>query len=207
VTDIGVVSVTDKRAKAEETLSPDHIRARLARAALTLFEERGYERTTAAEIAASVGVTERTFFRHFTDKREVLFDGQAVLRAALTEAIADAPAHLGAVDTLFHAFGSVVPLLSGNRAYARPRHALIARTAALRERELAKTAALADALAGALRARGIGEPEAALAAQAGMAAFVQATVAWLDEPEPALGVRIEQARRTLTGLFGGGAAD
>ena len=73
----------------------DTVRVRLQRAALELFRERGYDQTTAAEIATRAGVTERTFFRHFPDKREVLFDGEATLRAALAASIADAPDGLG----------------------------------------------------------------------------------------------------------------
>ena len=86
VTDIGMLSVTDKRDWVAE--SGDPVRVRLRQAALALFREAGYDRTTAAEIAARVGVTERTFFRHYKDKREVLFDGEAILRDALTSSIA-----------------------------------------------------------------------------------------------------------------------
>ena len=175
----------------------DDVRARLRRAALELFRERGYDRTTAAEIAARAGVTERTFFRHFPDKREVLFDGEATLRAALTAAIADAPDGLAPLDTLFRAFRAVRPALEANRPYAQPRHEVIAGTPALRERELAKTDALADALAAALQARGVAALRAVLAARAGMAAFVHATVAWLEDPVVGLGDRLDRAEREL----------
>lgn len=177
---------------------------RLQGAALALFRERGYDRTTATEIAARVGVTERTFFRHFPDKREVLFDGEATLRAALTTSIADAPAGLAPLDTLFRAFQSVRCMLEDNRPFSRPRHEVISATPALHERELAKMAALADALADALKARGIPELPAVLAARTGMAAFVHATIAWLDEPEPGLGERIDLAARTLKALLAEG---
>ena len=171
----------------------DDVRGRLQRAALELFREAGYERTTAAEIAARAGVTERTFFRHFMDKREVLFDGEAILRAALTASMASAPEGLGPLDTLFRAFRDVLPVLEGNRAFSKPRHEIISRTPALHERELAKTGALAEALAAELKARGVADMPAVLAARIGMAAFVQATVAWLDEPDPGLGERLERA--------------
>lgn len=177
---------------------------RLQSAALELFRERGYERTTAAEIAARVGVTERTFFRHFPDKREVLFDGEAILRAALTAAIADAPGGLGPLDMLLRAFRSVQPMLEGNRSYAKPRHDLIAATPALHEREVAKMAVLADAIAAALSARGVPDLRAALAGQAGMAAFTQATFAWLDDPEVGLGERLDLAFRELRALLAQG---
>ena len=127
--------------------SPEPARQRLQQAAIELFGERGYEQTTAAEIAARAGVTERTFFRHFADKREALFDGQAKLRTALSAAIAEAPAELQTMETLSRAFHSVVPLLEANRPLSLPRQAVIASSPALQERELAKEAALAESLA------------------------------------------------------------
>ena len=181
--------------------SEDDLRGRLQRMALQLFLERGYDRTTAAEIAARTGVTERTFFRHFPDKREVLFDGEAVLRTALLRSMAEAPDGLGPLDVLFHAFRSVVPLLEANRPFAKPRQEVIAGTPALAERELAKLAALTGVLAGALRARGVDDLRAVLAAHAGMAVFAQATVAWLNDPVPDLGERLDLAARGLTALL------
>ena len=176
-------------------------RSRLQRMALELFAERGYDRTTATQIAARAGVTERTSFRHFPDKREVLFDGEATLRAALTASIAEAPADLDPLATLFRALQAMVPALEDNRSFAEPRQALVAATPALRERELTKHAALAEALADALRARGVAPRKATLAAQAGMAAFVHATNAWLDEPEPGLCERIDSAHDDLRELL------
>ena len=176
------------------------MRVRLQRTALELFRGRGYDQTTAAEIAARAGVTERTFFRHYADKREVLFDGEAVLRAALTASIADAPDGLGPLDTLFRAFRSVQPVLEANRPFSKPRHEIIANTPALQERELAKMAALAAALAADLKARGVADLRAELAARTGMAAFVHATVAWLDDPGLGLGERLDLAFRELKAL-------
>ena len=182
--------------------SDDEVSGRLQRAALALFHERGYDRTTAAEIAARAGVTERTFFRYFPDKREVLFVGEAVLREALIASIADAPDELGPLAMLFRAFRSVCTLLEDNRPFSRPRHGIIASTPALREREFAKMAALGDALAVALRARGVGDLQAVLAARTGMGAFVYATVAWLEEPEPGLGERIDLVESALRATLG-----
>lgn len=177
------------------------MRTRLQAAALALFREHGYDRTTAAEIAARAGVTERTFFRYFPDKREVLFDGEAILRAALTASIADAPAGLGPLDTLFRAFRSVLPALEGNRPYSKPRQAVISVTPALHERELAKVGALADALADGLKARGVADLRAVLAARTGMAAFVHATMLWLDDPTPDLVERLDVAFHELKALL------
>ena len=175
----------------------DDVRIRLQEAALELFRERGYDRTTAAGIAARAGVTERTFFRYFPDKREVLFDGEAMVREALTGAIADAPVGPGPLDTLLHAFRSFGPMLEGKRAYAEPRHRIISATPALNERELAKMDSLANALAAALVTRGVADLRAALAARAGMAAFAHAASAWLDDAAIGLGERIDLAFHEL----------
>lgn len=182
----------------------DNVRTRLQKAALELFRECGYDRTTAAGIAARAGVTERTFFRYFPDKREVLFDGENMVRAALTAHIADAPAGLGPLDTLFRAFQSFGPMLEGKRAYAEPRHRIISATPALHERELAKLAALADALADALTARGVANLRATLAARAAMAAFAHAASAWLDDPAIGLGERVDLAFGELMAVLAEG---
>jgi AcrR family transcriptional regulator len=142
-------------------------------------------------------VTERTFFRHFPDKREVLFDGEAKLRAALTASIGDAPDGLGPLDTLFRAFRSVQSALEANRPFSKPRHEVISNTPALHERELAKMAALAAEL----KARGVADVRAVLAARTGMAAFVHATVSWLDDPGLGLGERLDLALSELKALL------
>lgn len=178
------------------------LRTRLQQAALALFRERGYDKTTAAAIAERTGVTERTFFRHFPDKREVLFDGEAILGAALTKGLANAPAGLGPLDALFAAFQSVVELLEQNRPFSKPRHDVIASTPALHEREIAKLHALTDVLASALKERGVPELSAALAARIGMAAFAHATIAWLEDPHPGLSERIDLSYRELKLLIG-----
>ena len=177
------------------------VRTRLREAALELFREHGYDRTTAAGIAARAGVTERTFFRYFPDKREVLFDGEATVRAALTASIADAPAGLSLLDTLFRAFRSFQPMLEASWSYSKPRHDVISATPALHERELAKIAALTDALAAALKARGVADLRADLAARTGMAAFVHATLAWLDDPTMGIGERFDLAFHELNALL------
>ncbi len=183
------------------TASEQDLRGRLQRTALKLFRERGYDRTTAAEIAARTGVTERTFFRHFPDKREVLFDGEAVLRTALTASIAEAPDGLGPLDMLFRAFRSVLPLLEANRPFSKPRQEIISSTPALAERELTKLAALTHALAGALKGRGVEDLPAALAAHTGMAAFAHATLSWLDDPALDLDTHLDRVLHSLKALL------
>ena len=156
------------------------VRRRLQRAALDLFQEAGYDAVTAAEIAARAGVSERTFFRHFSDKREVLFDGEALLSKALTNAIKATPPALSPLDTLFQAFQSVEQLFHENRAFSEPRQRVIANSPALQERAHAKERSLITALASSLCERGIEVPTATLAAQVAMAALTFAFISWLD---------------------------
>jgi len=162
--------------------SGEQARQRLQQAALELFLEFGYDSTTTAQIAGRAGVTERTFFRHFVDKREVLFDGEAALRIDLNRGVAEAPAGLDPLNVLWCAFHTAMPLLERNRSFAEARNQVIAASAALRERALTKEAALTGALATALQRRGVSDRQAMLAAQIGMAAFTQATMSWFARP-------------------------
>ena len=188
--------------------SREDVRHRLQQAALELFAERGYEATTTAEIAARAGVTERTFFRHFPDKREALFDGEDGFRAALSDGVLAAPEALDPMGALLWAFGAVERVLEENRSFSEPRAVVIAQTPALQERVLTKTAGLIDALSGALRRRGVEEGVATLAAQVGMAVFGHAARAWMEDPSISLRVHLERAFQALHGLStGGGDSD
>jgi AcrR family transcriptional regulator len=175
-------------------------RRRLQQAALELYRERGFDQTTTAEIAARAGVNERTFFRHFPDKREVLFDGQPALRAALMQAVAEAPEGLQPLEILLCAFRKAGRILEDNRPFSEPRLEVIAATPALRERELAKAASLTDAVAEALRQRDVADRLAGLAAQTGWAAFHQAAQAWIDDPSQSLDAHLLQAFDDLHAL-------
>ncbi len=147
-------------------------RGRLVQAAFALYGERGFEQTTVAEIAERAGLTERTFFRHFADKREVLFAGADALQELLVSTVANAPDVAGA-DRRGGRGRSRPPALSSRREeqLARQRQAIIAASAELQERELIKLASLAAALAEALRRRGVDDPAASLTAEAGIAVF------------------------------------
>ncbi|WP_328647519.1 TetR/AcrR family transcriptional regulator [Amycolatopsis sp. NBC_00348] len=175
-------------------------RRRLQQAALELYQERGFDGTTAAEIAARAEVNERTFFRHFPDKREVLFDGEADLRVTLMQAIADAPGNLEPFDALLCAFRKSARNLENNRPFAEPRWKIIAVTPALRERELAKHAWLTDAVAEALRQRGVGDGPADLAARTGWAAYQHAVQSWVDDPAQSLDKCLSRAFDDLRAL-------
>ena len=180
--------------------SGEDARRRLRNAALELFGERGYEATTTAEIAARAGVTERTFFRHFPDKREALFDGEEAFRDALVAGVLSAPTSADPMAALFAGFRSVEQMILDNRAFSEPRHALIAQSPALQERVLTKTAGLIAALAAALRRRGVDEALAAFASQLGMAAFSYAANAWLHDPAAGLEHHLTQAFAQLQAL-------
>ena len=184
----------------------EKVHRRLQGAALELFRERGYDQTTNAEIAARAGVSERTFYRHFPDKRETLFDGEANMRATMVAAIIAAPADLAPMRILLSAFGAVEAMLDENRSFAEPRQEVIAATPALRERELSKVAGMITALAAALMQKGVEVRIAMLAVQAGMAAFDQAVKSWVADPSRALDSHLAEAFDDLSALSMAGAS-
>lgn len=150
---------------------------------MELFQERGYARTTVEEIAARAGLTERTFFRYFTDKREVLFSGSKELEKQIVDGIAAAPAAVGPLDAVAAALQAAAADLEERRdhEYVRARHRLVIQHPEIQERELIKLAALTLAMTKALHARGVAEPAASLAAEAGMAAFKVGFQRWVTE--------------------------
>jgi AcrR family transcriptional regulator len=154
-------------------------RQRLERAALVLFTERGYDATTVTEIAERAGLTKSTFFRHFTDKREVLFGGQDMLTEGFVTAIRTAPPAATTADCLAAALESAAFAFTPDRHDLAPRRrAVIAANSELQERELLKRAHLGGAMADALRARGVDETTARLAAEVGVLAFSTAYARW-----------------------------
>ena len=169
---------------------------------MALYAERGYDNTTVAEIADRAGVTARTFFRHFSDKREVLFAGSEDLERVMVDALTAAPESA----TPMEAVASAV-LASGEffddlrRDYSRRRQAVITATPELRERELIKLASLTTAFTAALRKRGVSPDVAALAAETGVAVFRVAFERWITEPEGvSLADVIQSTLTTLSGL-------
>src|SRR3954471_23364125 len=135
--------------------------ARMTRAAMELFDERGFAQTTVADIAERAGVTERTFFRYFADKREVLFDGANQLQAFVVDAIAAAPVDAAPMDVVADAFAGTALFMEERRDFARQRSAVIAATPGLQERELLKMAHL-----GGAEAEGVGPPRGPRATRA-----------------------------------------
>ena len=154
-------------------------RGRLEQAAMELYSERGFEQTTVAEIAERAGLTERTFFRHFVDKREVLFWGAAALQDLLVKAVAEAPESASAIDIIGGAIEVAGGVLQERREFAWERQQIIQANPELQERELIKLASLASAMAEALRLRGVQDQVASLAAEAGVAVFKIAFEMWI----------------------------
>jgi AcrR family transcriptional regulator len=180
-------------------------RGRLEQAALELFVERGFEQTTVAEIAQRAGLTERTFFRYFADKREVLFAGAGALQELLVLAVAQAPGSATPLDAVVGALEAAAPMFAERGDYPSQRQAVIAANAELQERELIKLAALAAALARALRERGTPDPAASLAAEAGIAVFRIAFERWTaDDCQPDLAKLIRQSLHELKDVTAGG---
>ena len=158
-------------------------RERLQGAALELFAARGFDQVTVAEIAAAAGLTERTFFRYFADKREVLFPPRSAFEQLFLAGMEEAPGRdpmelvTGALE------GAAAFFPQERRAWSRTRNGVITANQALQERELLKMSALAETLTGALATRGVDSITAALAAQTGVAVFRTAFAAWLVEGE------------------------
>src|SRR4051812_9596213 len=161
-------------------------RGRLEKAAMDLFIERGYEHTTVGDIAARAALTERTFFRYFADKREVLFSGSKDLERTILDHIAAAPPDQPGLDVLAAAYAAAGTWLENMREieYVRARYALVAKHAELQERELIKLAGLAAATLKALVARGVPEPTAGLAAELGLAVFKLSFERWATSRKP-----------------------
>ena len=154
-------------------------RGRLQQAAIELYVERGFEQTTVADIAESVGLTERTFFRYFADKREVLFDGQDELLELFVSGIEDAPDAASPLDAVAASLEGVALELEPRRPWSQMRGKVVRANPGLQERELIKLARLSTAVADALHRRGVAEPAASLAAQSAIAVFHTGFAEWI----------------------------
>jgi AcrR family transcriptional regulator len=159
---------------------PDAV-GRLQQAALVLYGERGFENTTVAEIAEHAGLTKRTFFRYFADKREVLFLGSEALEELFVTEVAEAPESAAPLDAVAAALDAAAAMFEQRREFAARRQQIIAANPELQERELIKLASLAGAVAKALRLRGVDDPAAILTAEAGITVFRVAFERWVDE--------------------------
>ena len=154
-------------------------------AAIELFDEQGYEATTVAEIAERAGLTKRTFFRHFSDKREVLFSGSQELQRLWLEGLARAPAAASPLAVVTAGLDPVAEMFAERHPFARIRAQIIEANPELQERELIKLQRLAAAITRALVERGVPANAAVLAAQAGVTVFHVAFARWVQQTDPA----------------------
>jgi len=156
-------------------------RERLERAALELFAEHGFAETTVPQITAKAGLTTRTFFRHFADKREVLFSNDEDVAQLAARMIAEAPAHLSPMEIIERGLEQVAASqFSGDVETYTARKAIINSDTGLREREMRKMAALSDSLHDGFVARGVDELTATLAAHATTTVFGISIGRWLE---------------------------
>jgi AcrR family transcriptional regulator len=158
-------------------------RGRLEEAALELYLEDGFDQTTVAGIAARAGLSERTFFRHYADKREVLFSGASFLQELLVDSVVAAPESVSPIEAIATALEQAGAFMQERREHSLRRQAVINANPLLQERELIKLARLASALAETLRGRGVPEPAASLTAEAGLAVFKVAFETWISPDE------------------------
>ncbi|SFR18150.1 DNA-binding transcriptional regulator, AcrR family [Lentzea waywayandensis] len=169
-------------------------RDRLVRAALDLFDEQGYENTAVAQIAERAGLTKSTYFRHFRDKREVLFSGQDELLELVTGGIAGASESAGALGAVEGALVAMAVTFTQDRWANGPRRlAVIAANDELRERDALKMAGFARTMKAGLLERGVPELDADVASELGVLALRRGYAQWLE----AGGDFAEVARRAL----------
>lgn len=179
-------------------------RERLENAALELFAEQGFAETTVPQITARAGLTTRTFFRHFADKREVLFAGEDGIPALVDGFVADAPPTLDPMEVVVHGLRTVMtPLFEGRREYLRARRAVMASDDGLRERELRKLATLSDVIGRGLRRRGADELTASLASTLAVTVLTVSLTRWLDQNgEPDLATVVDETVDVLRTMIG-----
>lgn len=177
-------------------------RGRLERAAFELYLENGFEQTTVTQITQRAGLTTRTFFRHFVDKRDVLFVGADELAERVAKTIAAAPAAWSAMKAAASGLNIAGAALQERRDEARDRRSLILATPELRERELMKFASLATTVSDALRERGVEDRPARLIAEATIAGFRVAFEYWGDHPDRELPQLVDETLDELKATVG-----
>lgn len=180
-------------------------RAAIGRAALELFAARGFESVTLADVAAAADVAPRTLFRYFPDKEELLFGEDAVIGAALEDALSARPASEPAAASVLEATVSLASIWRGRREAGRARQAVVDATPRLKARERAKQAAYELQIVAWLTSRGTGQPEARLLARTAVTCFDEGTVRWFadaDTTRPGLEARIREAFAALAGMLG-----
>jgi AcrR family transcriptional regulator len=171
---------------------------RLQEAALALFIESGFNDVTVADIAAEAEVSERTFFRYFATKEEVLFGESDLLLAEIITAIRQAPATASPADLVGAAMSRLIQLFEPERSKHRQRSAVIDAEPALRERDLLKQSVWAKEIVAELVHRRIDPVRATALAGAATAGFRAAYGEWLvSRSKQTLAERVDAVRRQL----------
>ena len=173
---------------------------------MALFMERGYDEVTVADIAQRAGLTKRSFFNHFADKREVMFASADALQASVLAALAEADSDLDPLDAAVWAFTQAAAPIADYPELARARRALIDSSPELRERDLMKMASMAAAVADALPRRGVPRRDAIFVSQAATTVFTTAVDEWAREPDHGLAASIRDALNDLRAALGPKAA-
>jgi AcrR family transcriptional regulator len=171
-------------------------------AALELFAERGFERTTIDQIAAAADISRRTFFRYFADKEELFFAEDERLLSVIDETLDSAPDGEPVLDLARRATRALAAhsVADPERRLARER--LIAATPALQARRLAKTLRWEQAIAARLAARGSTDQEALLVPKVALACFQTAYERWVRDPGQDLPALVDDSFAALAGLTG-----
>ena len=177
---------------------------RLEESAMQLFEQQGYAATTVRQITAHAGLTTRTFFRHFADKREVLFLRDREFPAVVRQSLVGLPAGLGPLELVREGLAAISPAFAAWREPVARRRAILAAEEQLRERELLKSARLSDAVFDALVERGVSGADARLLAPLSVLVFNAALDDWLDADDgSALADHLASTWSRLVGVTAG----
>ena len=196
------MSVTDIAYHSAMGRWESNAQGRLEQAALELYVENGFDQTTVSQIAQRAGLTERTFFRHFADKREVLFSGAATLEGLFVSTIEGLPAAVTPIDAVVAALEAAGPVFDERGDAVRRRQRVIDANTELQERELIKMSALGSAITEALIRRGVAELAASLAAGVGIAVFRIAFERWIRQTGgPDFGPLVQESLVELNALF------
>jgi AcrR family transcriptional regulator len=186
--------------RAMSRWEPD-ARGRLERAAVELFLSRGFADTTVPEIAERAGLTTRTFFRHFADKREVLFGAEAELPGVVSGVLADAPPGLTPLELVEFGLTRVAASrFNGLREFLRARRSIIVTDVGLQERELRKNAGLGDVIRNSLASRGFDSLAASIAARIAVAIFTLSLDRWLDGDDDSFASLVTEAFATTRSI-------
>jgi AcrR family transcriptional regulator len=183
----------------------ERTRAAIARVARELFSARGFSAVTLAEIAEAAEVGQRTLFRYFADKEELLFDEDAALQARLRAALASRPEQEPPATAVLEALLSLVAEWQDQREQGLVRREVIDASPALRARERAKHGAYQDVLLEGLTARGLDRAQGRLLAGVAVACVEEALSRWYADGgpgRPGLMDRLQETYAELAELHG-----